>query len=169
MSYSESDPPVMLARCLSANSTHYTHIFSPLLRTGRQYFLFLGFICSLRHPWDIYPSMDIGDLEHFFLLSRGDIEMLFGDLSSLVIISNVEPYIHLLHASLGDFLLDPARSKEFYIDLSNIHTRCMHLCFHHNKQCTLSYFPSKEVAAYPHLIDSISNDHGNHIMYAGTT
>jgi hypothetical protein len=38
-------PPVMLARCLSANSTHCTHIFSPLLRTGRQYFSFLGFIC----------------------------------------------------------------------------------------------------------------------------
>jgi len=79
--------------------------------------------------------MDIEGLEHFFLLSRDDIKMLFGDLSSLVIISNDEPYIHLLHASLGDFLLDPARSKEFYIDLSNIHTTCMHLCFQHNKQC----------------------------------
>jgi hypothetical protein len=82
----------------------------------------------------MYPSMDIEDLEHFFLLSRGKIQLLFGDLTSLVVISNVQPYIRLQHASLKDFLLDPAWSKEFYIDLSNIHTKqCMHLCFGHNK------------------------------------
>ena len=142
----------------------YTHIFSSV-EHRETVLLILGFY--LLRDWYIYPSMEIRNLEHFFLLNRGDIEMLFGDLSSLVVISNVELYIHLLHASLGDFLLDPARSKEFYIDLSNIHTTCMHLCFQHNKHCTLSYFPSKEVAAYPHLIDSISNDHGSHITYAG--
>ena len=91
-------------------------------------------------PVAIYSLMDIGDLELFFLLRRGDIEMLFGDLSSLVAISNVKPYIHLFHASLGEFLRDPARSKEFYIDLSDIHTRYMYLCFHHIKQCALSFF-----------------------------
>jgi len=77
--------------------------------------------------------------------------MLFGDLSSLIVISTVKPCIRLLHASLRDFLCDPAWSKEFYIDLSNIHTTCMHLCFRHTKQCTLPYFPSKEVVAYPHI------------------
>jgi len=147
----------------------YTHIFTSI-EDRETVLLILGFslLQGLRPWFTIYPSqsMDIGDVEQFFLLSRGDIEMLFGDLSSLVVISNAKPYIHLLHASLGDFLLDPARSKEFYIDLPNVHTTCMHLCFRHNKQCALPYFPSKEVVVYPRLIDSISKDHGGHTMYA---
>jgi hypothetical protein len=71
--------------------------------------------------------------------------MLLGDLSSVITISDVDPFIHILHASLWDFLLDAARSKEFYIDLSSIHTTCMHLCFQHNKQCMFTYFPSKKL------------------------
>jgi len=75
--------------------------------------------------------------------------MLFGDLSSVMqIFTDRHPAIHILHASLGDFLLDPARSKEFYIDLSSIHTACMHLCFQHNKQRMSIYFPLKEAAVY---------------------
>jgi hypothetical protein len=90
--------------------------------------------------------------------------MLFGDLSSVITISDI--HIHILHASLEDFLLDATRSREFYIDLPNIHTECMHLCFHHNKQRTLSYFTSKQVAVYSRLIDPISKDRSNHITYA---
>jgi hypothetical protein len=127
----------------------YMHIFTAV-EDLETVLLILGF-CLLPKTRS-YQMMAIGDMEHFFLLSRGDIEMLFGDLSSLVIISNVEPHIHLLHASLGDFLLDPARSKEFYINLSNIHTMCMRRCFHHIKKCMLPYFPSKEVAVYPCLL-----------------
>ena len=141
----------------------YMHIFT-VVEDIETVLLILGFY--LLPELNFSPSMDMGDLEHFFLLNRGDIEMLFGDLSSLVVISNVKPYIHLLHASLGDFLRDPARSKEFYIDLSNIHTTCMHLCFRHNKHSTLSYFSPTEVVTYPYLIDSISNAHSHHITYA---
>jgi hypothetical protein len=127
----------------------YMHIFTTV-EDKETVLLILGF-CLLpkRFLASLYPTMNLGDLEHFFLLSRGDIEMLFGDLSSLVVISNVEPYIHLLHASLGDFLCDPARSKEFYIDLSIIHTTCMHLCFRHNKHRTLSSFPSNKLVYTP--------------------
>jgi hypothetical protein len=46
--------------------------------------------------------------------------MLFGDLSSVILVS--AEFIFILHASFSDFLLDAARSKEFYIDLSSIHT-----------------------------------------------
>ena len=141
----------------------YTHIFAAV-EDIETVLLILGLY--LLRGWYIYPRMDIGVLEHFFLMSRGEIDLLFGDLSSLVVISNVEPYIHLLHASLRDFLRDSARSKRFYIDLSNIHTTCMRLCFRHIKQCTLSYLPSKEVAAYPCLIDSIPKEHSAHIIYA---
>jgi len=46
--------------------------------------------------------------EEFLSLNSGDIEMLY--LSSIIIISNVNSNIHILYASLQDFLLDPARS-----------------------------------------------------------
>jgi len=115
----------------------YTHIFTSVTVKDREKVLLILGLHLLVGSAGIYSLMDIRDLEHFFLLNRGDIQMLFGDLISLVVISEVKPHIHLLHASLGDFLLDQAWSKEFYIDLSNIHTRCMHLCFHHIKQCTV--------------------------------
>ena len=114
----------------------YRHIFSSV-EDRETVLLILGFnLLSSYH----YPIMNAGDLEHFFLLNQGDIEMLFGDLRSIINISNVDSPIHVLHASLGDFLLDPAHSKEFYIDLSSIHTTCMHLCFQHNKQGMSTYF-----------------------------
>jgi hypothetical protein len=119
----------------------YTHIFTSV-QDREMILLILGFrlLPSLR-----YPRMNAEELEDFFLLNQGDIDMLFGDLSSIITTSDVDPYIHILHASLGDFLFDAARSKEFYIDLSNIHTTCMHLCFRHNKQSMSTYFPSKKL------------------------
>jgi hypothetical protein len=120
----------------------YSHIFSSV--EDRETILqILGFYLLLPRQT---PPMRVVDAEVFFHLNRGDIEMLFGDLSSLVTITNNRLYI--LHASLGDFLIDAARSKEFYIDFSSIHTTCMHLCFQHIKQCTSTYCPSNEVAAY---------------------
>lgn len=111
----------MLMKCLSANlslDALHMHIFTAV-RDIEAVLLILG-LCLLP-DLDICPSMDIGELKHFFLLSKGNFEVLFGDLSLLIIISSVKAYIHLLHASLEDFLRDPARSKEFYIDLSSIH------------------------------------------------
>jgi len=115
--------------------TLYKHILSTV-EDKEKVLLILGF--SLLRPIALIP---LQDLEHFFLLDAGEIEMLIGDLSSVIAISNVNPYIHILHASLGDFLHDAARSQEFHIDTSRIHTTCMHLCFQHNKQCMLIYFP----------------------------
>jgi len=142
----------------------YMHIFTSV-EDIETILLILGFYLLPRPGFA--PKLGIGELEHFFLLSKGYIEMLLGDLSSLVVISDFER-IQLLHASLGDFLLDPARSKEFYINLSDIHTVCMLRCFHHIKQCTFPYFPSKEVAAYLPLTGSTSNALENHIAYAGS-
>ena len=119
----------------------YMHIFASV-EDRETVLLILGFYLLLASG--SYLPMDIGELEHFFLLRRGYIEMLLGDLSSLVVISDFER-IKLLHASLGDFLLDPARSKEFYINLSNIHTVCMRHCFHHLKECKLSYFLQRKL------------------------
>jgi hypothetical protein len=122
----------------------YTHIFASV-EDMETVLLILGtrLLSSSR-----YPLMDAEALEDFFLLNRGDIEMLLCDLSSVITVSDIYPYLHMLHASLGDFLLDAARSKEFYIDLSRIHSTCMHLCFQHNKQCMSTYFPSKEAVIH---------------------
>jgi hypothetical protein len=142
----------------------YRHIFTAV-EDSKTVLLILGFfwLRPLSHPF--FP-MNVGNIEHFLLLNRGDIEMLFGDLSSVIMISNHRPYFHILHASLCDFLFDAARSKEFYIDSSSIHAMYMHLCFQHLKQCMSTYFPSIEFAAYLHLTDSISNGHSAHINYA---
>jgi hypothetical protein len=122
----------------------YTHIFASV-EDMETVLLIVGtrLLSSSR-----YPLMDAEALEDFFLLNRGDIEMLMGDLSSVITVSDIYPYLHMLHASLGDFLLDAARSKKFYIDLSRIHSTCMHLCFQHNKQCMSTYFPSKEAVIH---------------------
>ena len=122
----------------------YTHIFSSV-EDRETILLILGF-CLLQSS----HYMDAGDLEQFFLLNQGDLVMLFGDLSSVISISNFHPPIHILHVSLGDFLLDAARSKRFYINLSSIHTACMHLCFQHNKsQSMFLYFPLRDIAVLP--------------------
>ena len=147
----------------------YTHIFTSV-EDRETALLILGFRLISSHR---SPHMDAEELEDFFLLNRGDIEMLLGDLSAVIAVSDDYPYfhipyIHILHASLRDFLLDAARSKEFYIDLSSIHTTCMHLCFRHKKQCMSTYFSSREAMIYLHLIDSASNDDRGrrHFTYA---
>jgi len=143
----------------------YTHIFTSV-EDRETVLLILGvrLLSSSR-----YLDMDAEALEDFLLLNRGDVEMLLGDLSAVITVSDDYPFIHILHASLGDFLLDAARSKEFHIDLSNIHTTCMHLCFQHNKKCMSTYFPSKQAMIYLHLIDLASDDGGDrdHLIYAG--
>jgi len=58
------------------------------------------------------------DISAFMSLAEGELEMLFCDLGALVKIEHVlnVPRLHILHASFNDFLLDPERSKEFFID-----------------------------------------------------
>ena len=143
----------------------YTHIFTSV--EHRQTVLLILGVRLLSSPR--IPHMDAEDLGDFLLLNRGDIEVLLGDLSAVITVSDVDQFIHILHASLGDFLLDAACSKEFHIDLSSIHTACMHLCFQHNKQCMSTYFPSEEAVMYVYLIDSASHDDRGpgHFIYAG--
>jgi hypothetical protein len=70
------------------------------------------------------------EIEQFLSLQLGDVELYLGDLSSLV---NIEPNqrIRVLHASLQDFLVDPTRSKELWINPRTRHTafarRCLQL------------------------------------------
>jgi len=87
-----------LARCLSANLTHY------ILCCMEMILRILG--VRLVSFW--YSLATTRGREEFLSLNSGDVEMLY--LSSIIIISNVNSNIHILYASLQDFLLDPARS-----------------------------------------------------------
>jgi len=139
----------------------YRHIFS-FVEDIKTLLLILGFQIAKYPNW----AMKIADMERFLVLDRGYIEMLLGDLSSIIIISDASPYIHILHASLPDFLLDATRSKEFYINLSDLHTTYMLLCFHHNKNSMFLYSPSKYTAGCLHFIDPPDQHTGIHVWYA---
>jgi len=80
--------------------------------------LFLG---APFHP----DSLD--DIEQFLSLQPGDVELYLGDLSSLVTIGP-DQTIHVLHASLQDFLVDPTRSKELWIDPQARHAAFARRC-----------------------------------------
>ncbi|KIM35700.1 hypothetical protein M413DRAFT_449637 [Hebeloma cylindrosporum] len=64
---------------------------------------------------------DISILTGILDLSPSDIKLHLIDLGSLV--KYEEHFLRILHASLGDFLFDQARSQELHIDRRSIHTK----------------------------------------------
>jgi len=65
-------------------------------------------------------------VERILSLQHGDTELYLGDLSSIV---NINMYIiRVLHASFTDFLVDPTRSKQFWINPRARHTVFAHRC-----------------------------------------
>ena len=78
-------------------------------------FLFLGIYSYAQIPLDSH------DIEQFLSMQPGDIELYLGDLSSLISIGSNQ-IICVLHASLQDFLMDPTRSKELWINPQTLHT-----------------------------------------------
>jgi len=69
------------------------------------------------YEWNLRPPI----IEKFLRLQPGDVELYLGELNSLV---NLEPdqKVRILHASLTDFLVDPTRSKTFWINRQARHT-----------------------------------------------
>jgi len=71
------------------------------------------------------------DIVTFMSLGKGELDILFCDLQALVTIdlgSEAHTWIPTqrirnLHASLHDFLLDPVRSKDYFINIENYRTR----------------------------------------------
>jgi hypothetical protein len=85
----------------------------------------LGFL-FFRSPLFSF-QMPFHHMEEFLSLQPGDVELYLGDLSSLI---NIGPNqgIRVLHASLQDFLVDPTRSKEFWINPRARHTAFARRC-----------------------------------------
>jgi hypothetical protein len=79
---------------------------------------------------DCQMRWGLPQIEEFLSLQPGDVELYLGDLSSLVDVGP-DQAIYILHASLTDFFVDPARSKEFWINPLARHTtfacRCLQL------------------------------------------
>jgi len=82
-------------------------------------FLFFGYDDALERPFH--------EIEQILSLQPGDVELYLGDLSSLI---NIEPNqrICVLHASLQDFLVDPTRSKELWINPRTRHAAFARRC-----------------------------------------
>ena len=74
-----------------------------------------------------YPYWTSPEVEVLLSLQPGEVELYLGDLSSLV---NIAPnqLIYVLHASLTDFLIDPTRSKEFWMNPPARHTAFARYC-----------------------------------------
>ena len=103
----------------------YTHIFNGV-EDIEKILDILSLIFFSRGPLGYFPSLVM--IEKFLSLPTGDVELCLGDLSSLVSIGPHQQ-VNILHASLTDFLMDPTRSKELWINPSARHTvfarRCL--------------------------------------------
>jgi len=108
--------------------TLYTHILTGVEDTERVLeilsVIFFGENPRPIYEWNLRPPI----IEKFLCLQPGDVELYLGELNSLV---NLEPdqKVRILHASLTDFLVDPTRSKTFWINRQARHTAFARLCF----------------------------------------
>ncbi|KAF8954040.1 hypothetical protein BDZ97DRAFT_1928995 [Flammula alnicola] len=91
----------------------------------------------------------IPSIELFLSLAIGDIEVALADLTSIVVIESSS--IKFLHASLPDFLLDPARSQKYYIDPPDRYADFAHRWFEHVKTGQSAALWGRGDAIHEHL------------------
>jgi hypothetical protein len=100
----------------------YIHIFSGVQNLKKV----LEIVVLILDPiTEMTPEAAVG----FLGLKPGKVEMLLGDLSSIISVTSCQP-MYTLPGSLGDFLLDPLRSRTFYLDIPLMNSR---LFFEHIK------------------------------------
>ena len=79
----------------------------------------------------------IEDVEIFLCLMPGELQIILSDLHSIIAVpspqknASVVRHLRLFHASLGDFLLDKARSGELFIDAREAHAHLARFCIGH--------------------------------------
>ena len=78
-----------------------------------------------------HPDMDARFPDQFLSLEKGESQLVIGQLASVLTIQEIwrRPWIVATHASFGEFLRDPSRSKEFYLDTPQRHARIATRCF----------------------------------------
>jgi hypothetical protein len=94
----------------------YTHIFSSVDDIEHALNIISFRIIFQKLPW-------IHAIEDIFQLDAGEVAILLCDLASVIVCEGLgrQRQLKILHASLVDYLLDSARSKEYFIDTT---TRC---------------------------------------------
>ena len=98
----------------------YRHIFSQVDDIDRTSFILAWAIFGVD---GLYPKV-----QSFFGMHLDSVRVLLAELASVV--AYEDGRVHFLHLSLPDFLLDQARSQEYYLDKKIWCTRlCIH-CFH---------------------------------------
>jgi hypothetical protein len=87
----------------------------------------LGFLIVCENLYLTMPAY----LEDFLMLRAGEAELFVGELASVATIRKHagKEFVTLLHASLGDFILEQSRSKQFALSPTIIHAYLAHLCF----------------------------------------
>lgn len=87
----------------------------------------LGFLIVCENLYLTMPAY----LEDFLMLRAGEAELFVGELASVATIRKQvgSEFVTLLHASLGDFILEQSRSKQFALNPTIIHAYLAHLCF----------------------------------------
>ncbi|PPQ86055.1 hypothetical protein CVT25_002236 [Psilocybe cyanescens] len=89
----------------------------------------LGMAFVLSNNTDDYiEPLGVIYLEKFMQLTPGIVQLLLIDLLSIVDASHNNKPIKFLHASFTDFLVDPTRSCQFFIDPSRSHEEAAHFC-----------------------------------------
>ena len=99
----------------------YIHIFSTVKNIDRALEI-LSLLVLTQTDMSLTPKL----LEDLFFLRHGDIYIVLSDLHSIMDVpapttDRTSSEIRILHASLGDFLLDKSRSSKFYIDAGKAH------------------------------------------------
>jgi len=106
--------------------TLYTHILSSVADLDKTLRI-LGFLVVCQNLHMTTPVC----LEDFLMLRPGEAELFAGELASVATIKKQagKEFVSLIHASLGDFLLEQSRSKQFALSPNIIHAYLAHLCF----------------------------------------
>ncbi|KIM45364.1 hypothetical protein M413DRAFT_338718 [Hebeloma cylindrosporum] len=109
----------------------YTHLFSSAFNIQLVMQIMGILIAPIKTGAPLATPIDIED---FLSLETGDVELILGDLSSVLRCEMRYVPIQLLHASLGDFLHDRKRSRQFYIEGSTQLKELALLCFKNLKK-----------------------------------
>ena len=109
----------------------YTHIFSSVQHISGALrilgcMLFIGNAVSY-----LTPTF----LENLLSLDKGDVHLYLSDLHSILYVPTPQlnaddDEIRILHASLGDFLIDKLRSGDYYVDEGTVHADIARCCLH---------------------------------------
>ncbi|KAF8968351.1 hypothetical protein BDZ97DRAFT_430369 [Flammula alnicola] len=99
----------------------YTHIFLSVDDSRRVKQIFSVLVIP-RTPEDGLGNFNTPEMiDKLLFLQPGDVKLILTDLLSIVGLGNNNSPIELHHASLSDFLLDPLRSGELFVDLGMAH------------------------------------------------